>query len=57
MSQLILDTNRFSLLQQGHPTVLKRVNSHPVRDVSLAVITIQEQVQGWQAAVARARDR
>jgi tRNA(fMet)-specific endonuclease VapC len=33
------------------------MNSHPVRDVAVAVISIQEQLQGWQAALTRARNR
>jgi tRNA(fMet)-specific endonuclease VapC len=57
MSRFLLDTDTLSLLQQGHATVLQRVNRHPVRDIALAVITLQEQLQGWQAALARARNR
>jgi tRNA(fMet)-specific endonuclease VapC len=55
MSLFLLDTDTLSLLQQGNPTVLQRVNSHPVSDISTAILTIQEQVQGWQGSLSRAR--
>jgi tRNA(fMet)-specific endonuclease VapC len=57
MSLFLLDTDTLSLLEQGHATVLQRVNSLPVSEIAVSVITIQEQLQGWQAALARARNR
>jgi tRNA(fMet)-specific endonuclease VapC len=57
MSRFLLDTDTLSLLQQGHATVLQRVNSHPVSDIAVSTITLQEQMQGWQAGLNRARDR
>jgi tRNA(fMet)-specific endonuclease VapC len=56
MSRFLLDTDIVSLLEQGHATVLQRVNSHPVADIGTSVITVQEQMRGWQAALARARN-
>lgn len=53
----LLDTDILSLLQQGHILVLQNVNRHPIADVSVSVISIQEQMQGFQAALLRARDR
>lgn len=57
MSLFLLDTDILSLLEQGHPLVLQHVNSHPLADLAVAAITVQEQIQGWQAALARARQR
>ena len=56
MSLFLLDTDTLSLVQQGHTTVLQRVNSHPTADISLCAISIQEQMQGFQAALTRARN-
>jgi tRNA(fMet)-specific endonuclease VapC len=56
MSRFLLDTDILSLVEQGHATVLQRVNSHPVADIATSVITVQEQMRGWQAALARARN-
>ena len=55
MSLFLLDTDTLSLLQWGQPAVLQQVNAHPVADVAVSVISIQEQMQGWQAAINRAR--
>ncbi len=52
----LLDTDILSLLQQGHALILQNVNRHPIADVSVSVISIQEQMQGFQAALSRARD-
>lgn len=56
MIQFLLDTDSLSLLQQGHPTVLQRVNGHPVSNVAVSTITLQEQMQGWQGNLNRARN-
>jgi hypothetical protein len=55
MSLFLLDTDTLSLLQWGHPAVLQQVNARPVADVAVCVLSVQEQVQGWQAAINRAR--
>ncbi len=53
----LLDTDILSLLQQGHALILQNVNRHPIADISVSVISIQEQMQGFQAALSRAHDR
>lgn len=55
MSLFLLDTDTLSLLEQGHGRVLSHVNSHPVLDIAVSAISIQEQMQGFQAALSRAR--
>ena len=55
MSRFLLDTDILSLLQQGHAVVSKHVNRCPVTDVSFAVITLQEQMRGFDARLSRAR--
>jgi tRNA(fMet)-specific endonuclease VapC len=57
MSLFLLDTDLLSLLEQGHPLVLQHVNSHPVSDIALSAISIQEQMQGFLASSSRARNR
>ena len=54
MSLFLLDTDILSLLEQGHPLVLQHVNSHPVSDIALSAISIQEQAQGFLASLTRA---
>jgi tRNA(fMet)-specific endonuclease VapC len=57
MSLFLLDTDTLSLLQQGHGVVLSRINVQPTGAIAVAAPTIQEQMQGWQAALSRARNR
>ena len=55
MSLFLLDTDTLSLLEQGNPTALRHANSHPISDISTSALSLQEQTQGWQAALNRAR--
>jgi tRNA(fMet)-specific endonuclease VapC len=57
MSLFLLDKDILTLLEQGHPVVLQHVNSHPVSDIALSSISIQEQMQGFLANLTRARNR
>src|SRR5437870_3935759 len=57
MSLFLLDTDTLTLVEQGHSVVLKSVNSHPISDISISAISIQEQMEGFLSAVTRARDR
>ena len=57
MSRFLLDTDTLSLLQYGHPAVVKRINQTPTIDIAISTISLHEQIQGWQNSVARARDR
>src|SRR5271170_1438953 len=56
MSLFLLDTDTLSLIEQGHTTVLQRVNSHSAADIAASAVTIQEQMQGFLAALGRARN-
>lgn len=55
MSRFLLDTDTLSLLEQGHTEVLKQVNRHRVADIMTPAISVQEQMQGFLAALKRAR--
>lgn len=57
MSVFLLDTDTLSLLEQRHPLVLQRVNSHPLSDIVLSAISIQEQMRGFLSNLMRARNR
>ena len=57
MSQYLLDTDTLSLIQQGNAIVLQNVNRRVITDIRLSVITIWEQMQGWQGWITSARDR
>jgi len=57
MSFFLLDTDTLSLLEQRHPLVLQQVNGHPLSDIVLSAISIQEQMQGFLSNLMRARNR
>lgn len=56
MSLYLLDTDHISLYQRGHPRVLQRILSHVQDQLAVTVITVEEQLGGWQQALRRARD-
>ncbi len=56
MSLFLLDTDHLSLYQMGHPQVVKNVLLHLTDRLALAVITVEEQLSGWQRALHQARD-
>src|SRR5438309_2331833 len=55
MSLFVIDTDIFSLYDNGHPAVLRNIVRHANDRLSLATTTVDELVSGWQAAIGRAR--
>jgi tRNA(fMet)-specific endonuclease VapC len=53
MSRYLLDTDTLTLLQFNHPTVTQRVSAHPDTDITIAVLSVQEQMRGWLARLNR----
>jgi tRNA(fMet)-specific endonuclease VapC len=51
----ILDTDIFTLWAMKHPLVQARVAAHPATDVVTTVLTIEEQLTGWQTALRQAK--
>lgn len=52
----LLDTDHISLYQTGHPRVLQNLMRHMNDRFAVAVITVEEQLTGWQTALRKARD-
>src|SRR5207244_1881945 len=53
----LLDTDHISLLEFGNPQIEKHINHHHITTIALAVISLQEQMEGFLGAVHRARNR
>lgn len=49
MSLYALDTDILSLHQRGHPVVRQRVTAHPLADLAITVISVEEVLGGWYA--------
>src|SRR5206468_9005708 len=47
MSRYALDTDTLSLWQHGHPAVSQRVAARRPDELTVTVITVQEQLDGW----------
>ena len=56
MSLFRLDTDILSLLEEGNPQAWQHVEQHPPIEIAVSTISLQEQMQGFLAAVHRARD-
>jgi len=56
MSLYLLDTDQLSLYQTGHPRVIQNLFQHLADQLAISVITVEEQLAGWQRALRQARD-
>lgn len=51
----ILDTAHMTLWQHGHPLVLAQLERIDIENRAVTMISLTEQIQGWLAAMGRAR--
>ncbi len=56
MTLYLLDTDHVSLYQTGNPLVVRNVLTHLTDRLAISVITVGEQLTGWQRALHQARD-
>jgi tRNA(fMet)-specific endonuclease VapC len=50
----LLDTDHVSLSQRGHPLVEARIYEATSAQVAISIITVEEQLRGWLAAIRNA---
>jgi tRNA(fMet)-specific endonuclease VapC len=55
MSLFVLDTDILTLYYRGHPIVVQRVIARPSTDLSISIMTVDEQLSGWYTLARRAR--
>lgn len=53
MNQYILDTDCFTLLQQFHPNVIQRFSTIEPENITITIITVEEQIRGWLNAIRK----
>ena len=56
MSLYLFDTDSITLHQSGNVLLLRNIMRHLRDTLSVSVITIEEQLVGWQSALRQARD-
>ena len=56
MSLYLLDTDHLTLYQQGNARVVGGVVMHQADELAISVITVIEQLTGWQTALQRTKD-
>jgi tRNA(fMet)-specific endonuclease VapC len=57
MSLYVLDTDIMTLYQHAHPRVVQHVLAHNVAQLSIAVISIEEELTGWYTKLRQVRKR
>lgn len=55
MSLYVLDTDIVSLFQHGHSQVCAAIGGHEADDVTITVLTVEEQLSGWYSELRRAK--
>jgi tRNA(fMet)-specific endonuclease VapC len=56
VSLFLLDTDHLTLYQMGQPQLLQNIARHLTDQLSISVISVEEQLTGWQRALRQARD-
>jgi hypothetical protein len=57
MSLYVLDTDIMTLYQHAHPRVVQQVLAHTMAQLSIAVISIEEELTGWYTKLRQVRKR
>jgi tRNA(fMet)-specific endonuclease VapC len=55
MSLYVLDTDTFSLYHRGYPDLDEKVDSHPLHELAITVITVEEELSGWYGLLRKVR--
>jgi tRNA(fMet)-specific endonuclease VapC len=55
MSLYVLDTDTFSLYQRGYPDLDEKINPHPLHELAITVITVEEELSGWYGLLHKVR--
>jgi tRNA(fMet)-specific endonuclease VapC len=57
MSLYVLDTDVMTFYQHGHPLVVQQVLAHPVAQLAIAVISVEEELTGWYTRLRQVHKR
>jgi tRNA(fMet)-specific endonuclease VapC len=57
MTPYVLDTDTLTLFERKHAAVVHNVQQHPLNELAVTVISVEEQLTGWQTRLRRAQRR
>ncbi len=57
VTQWILDTDHFSLLQRGNSTIIKHLSNVNPKNIAITIITAEEQLRGRLNVIRRAKSQ
>jgi tRNA(fMet)-specific endonuclease VapC len=55
MNLYVLDTDTLSLYQHGLPCLVSKVDAHPPHELTITVVTVEEQLTGWYSLLRKVR--
>ena len=55
MIRYVLDTDMLTLLRNGHAAVSRNVAAHPLDELAVTVITVEEVLAGWYSRLRQAK--
>lgn len=55
MSRFVLDSDIFSLYRRGYPNLDARIDSRPLSEMAITVMTVEEELAGWYTVLRRAK--
>lgn len=56
MSLFLFDTDHLTLYHMGQPQILQNIIRHLTDQLAISVITVEDQLMGWQGALRQARN-
>jgi tRNA(fMet)-specific endonuclease VapC len=57
MSLCVLDTDTLTLYQYGHPRIVQQVLAHPITELAITVISVEEELTGWYTKLRQVKRR
>ncbi len=55
MNLYVLDTDTLTLFQEGHPMVRERAGVVPTAEITITVLSVEEQLSGWYTQLRQAK--
>lgn len=53
MTLIVLDTDVLTLYQLGDPVVVGHVQAHPLPELAVSIISVEEELTGWYTRLRR----